>query len=469
MCQLGERLYDGWERFRQCFKTKTRDTSENAYHYLSGLLRMNTHRHFAGIGREEAIDSQRLQHFMSQSPWSGAAVCHQVRRELKATAELTAGGVLLVDESADEKAGDQSAGAGRQYNGRMGKVEMSQVGVLLGYVNLRVAQGFWSWLDGELFLPRDWFGEGRQPLRERLGVPKERGFQSKVELAWTMIERALDEALPFECVSFATLYGRSTALRAQVRAAGKIYLAEVPADTRVYREPPALGIPEPASRRGRKPSKIQVLVGEAVRVDSLRAVVPWQALQVRPTERGEVYDPFAFCRVWTVHQGQAVEDGLVMRREANGKDSYALCNASADTPTEVLAWWKCQRYFIERSNQDAKSELGWDELQARKYLAWEHHVALTVLASWFVAQTKYEWARDYPRDPTLFEQLQTEVLPALSMANVRSLLRAVMPLRRLDPQQATQRVIEHLQNRIRSRNSRAKKQRLAKRTGAGAT
>jgi len=96
-------------------------------------------------------------------------------------------------------------------------------------------------------------------------------------------------------------------------------------------------------------------------------------------------------------------------------------------------------------------------------------VALTVLASWFVAQTKHEWARGYPRDPTLLEQLQTEVLPALSMANVRSLLRAVMPLRQLDPQQATQQVIEHLKNPIRSRNSRAKKQRLAKRTVAGAT
>ena len=96
-------------------------------------------------------------------------------------------------------------------------------------------------------------------------------------------------------------------------------------------------------------------------------------------------------------------------------------------------------------------------------------MALTVLAAWFVAQTKSEWARDYPRDPTLLEQLQTEVLPALSMANVRSLLRAVMPLRQLSPQQATQPVIEHLQNRIRSRNSRAKQQRLAKRTVARAT
>jgi len=32
-----------------------------------------------------------------------------------------------------------------------------------------------------------------------------------------------------------------------------------------------------------------------------------------------------------------------------------------------LAWLKCQRYFVERAIQDAKSEVGWDELQARKY------------------------------------------------------------------------------------------------------
>jgi hypothetical protein len=46
----------------------------------------------------------------------------------------------------EEKASAKSAGAGRQYNGRLGKVEMSQVGVLLSYVNLKVAQGFWSWI-----------------------------------------------------------------------------------------------------------------------------------------------------------------------------------------------------------------------------------------------------------------------------------------------------------------------------------
>jgi SRSO17 transposase len=31
--------------------------------------------------------------------------------------------VLVLDESAEEKAGEHSAGAGRQYNGRLGKIE----------------------------------------------------------------------------------------------------------------------------------------------------------------------------------------------------------------------------------------------------------------------------------------------------------------------------------------------------------
>jgi hypothetical protein len=68
-------------------------------------------------------------------------------------------------------------------------------------------------------------------------------------------------------------------------------------------------------------------------------------------------------------------------------------------------------------------------VRAQKYRAWEHHLALTVLASWFVAQTKFEWAQDYSRDPALLGQFKTDVLPALSVANVRKLLRAVMPLK----------------------------------------
>jgi hypothetical protein len=44
----------------------------------------------------------------------------------------------------------------------------------------------------------------------------------------------------------------------------------------------------------------------------------------------------------------------------------------------------------------------------------------------------------------------------LSMANVRELVRATMPLPRLTPQQATALVVQHLVNRTRAKKSRLK-------------
>jgi uncharacterized protein YbjQ (UPF0145 family) len=35
---------------------------------------MKGERHFAGIGREAGVEGQNIQHFMSESPWSGEAV-----------------------------------------------------------------------------------------------------------------------------------------------------------------------------------------------------------------------------------------------------------------------------------------------------------------------------------------------------------------------------------------------------------
>jgi hypothetical protein len=135
-----------------------------------------------------------------------------------------------------------------------------------------------------------------------------------------------------------------------------------------------------------------------------------------------------------------------------------LSNAPGETPLSQLALWRAQRYFAERIFQDSKSEAGWDELVARKYRAWMHHTALDALALWFIAETKLDWAQAYPRDPELIEQLQVEVLPALSMANVRDMLRAVLPLKQLSPEEATRLVVKHLVNRSRSTSSRLKAQ-----------
>jgi SRSO17 transposase len=298
-------------------------------------------------------------------------------------------------------------------------------------------------------------------LRERLGIPSERKFETKIELGWKMIQRTHANGLPFKAICCDALYGRSVEFRIRMDGAGHTYMADVPRDTQVYLKKPVTGIPEAQpGGGGRKPSRSCVLSEEKPQKVSdvaRREDTNWRRVRVRDTERGELNDEFAVRRVWTIHEGKPIQEWLVVRRrESDGSCSYSVSNASPNTPLKRLAWLKCMRYFVERSIQDAKSELGWDELEAQKYLAWMHHLALTILALWFVTQTKIELEKQYAHDPALLEQLEVDVLPALSTANVRALLRAAMPLPQPTPELATALVIEHLVNRTRSRKSRMK-------------
>jgi SRSO17 transposase len=396
-----------------------------------------------------------MQHFMSNSPWSAQVVIQHVQAEIAATPELR-GGVLILDESANDKKGGKSAGVARQYNGRRGKVGMCQVGTLLAYTN----GSEWTWVDGELYLPEQWFTPEMAELRKRLGIPTERKFKTKIELGWKMIQRVHANGFPFEAICCDDFYGRSEEFRARMNAEGHVYMADVPRDTLVYLKRPIVGVPgTQPGRRGPKPSRSRVLSEEKpLKVCDVasREDTDWHRVRVRSTERGELNDEFATRRVWAIQKGKPVQEWLVIRHESDGKCSYSLSNASPNTHLKRLAWLKSQRYFVERTIQDAKSELGWDELEAQKYLAWMHHLALTILALWFVTQTKLDWKKQFARDPTLLQQLEVEVLPALSMANVRALLRAAMPLPQLTPEKANALVIEHLVNRTRSRKSRIK-------------
>jgi SRSO17 transposase len=426
---------------------------------------METNRNYANIARRvigPEEDGQNVQHFMSDSPWSAQAVIQQIQQEIIATPGLSQSGVLLLDESADEKAGPKSAGAGRQHNGRLGKIEMSQVGVFLAFFKDVV----WTWVDGELFLPKFWFTAAMTKDRERVGVPSARQFATKIELGWRMIQRVKANGLPFEAVACDDLYGRSGWLRREMDEAGIIYMAEVPESTQVYLTKLQFGIPPTRpGHHGRKPKRPKVLSAEKpveVRQVTHLADTLFQQVRVRSTERGELDDPFAMRRVWTIRDGKLAEEWLVIRHEYGQRYSYALSNAPADASRDYLAWLKCVRHFVERANQEAKSEIGWDELQAQKYRAWEHHLAMTILATWFIAQTKYEWATTYARDPELAQQMELEALPALSVANVRKLLQASMPLPQLSPEQAARLVAKHLVNRSRSTRSRLRAQRKAR-------
>lgn len=444
------RLGEFWGCFGRFTRTKTRDTSEYGYHYLSALLRMETKRNIAQISEKASVPVQNMQHYISLSPWSGPNMLKMVRQQIGAHEYFESGGVLVLDESADERNGLHSAGVARQYNGRAGKVDLCQVGVVLSLAK----NGIQPWIDGELFLPESWFAEEQADLRQELGVPSERKFQTKIELGWQMIQRAQAEGIAFDALCCDAFYGRSFAFRQQLNDAKLEYYADIPADTRVYLSTPEIGIPQ--NQGGRQAKKPRVLGQRSLRVDQVRELpsLLWQRLNLRPTERGFLIAEFARMRVWTVHDDLTTRQEWLLIRKDGKKYSYSLSNAPVTLALERMAQRKSQRYFVERSNQDSKSDFGWDEVQTVKFNAWEHQLAFTILAHWFIAQTRLDWLEQCPRDPTLLERYQTDVLPALSVANVRELLRSVLPLPQLSPQQAATLVVKHLDNRTRSRSSR---------------
>ena len=406
----------------------------------------------AEIAREGEVSEQNMQHFMSHSPWSGQVLIGQVQLAVVERPEL-GGGILILDESADEKSGDWSAGAGRQHNGRMGKIDEAQVGVYLAYAHHQ----HWTLWDGCLFLPEKWFSPEGAVRRAKAEIPAERHFQTKVALGWQMIAQAKATGLTFEAVAFDSLYGRSAWLREQCAQASIEYYADIPMNYALYPDLPALEFE--CDKHGLPTQKFAV-VGPAALKAADFATLPhtrWEKLTLRPTERGYLHVEFARYPVWTVSSiGQVRQETLLLKRESHAI-RYSLTNAPPATDLATLAYRKCQRYFVERSLQDAKSELGMADFQALKYRAWEHHLALTLLASWFIAETLLDWSQEFPPDAHLLHAYKTDVLPGLSMANVCEMLRAALPLRQLSVEQAVTLVVQHLDNRTRSRRSRRKR------------
>ncbi len=372
----------------------------------------------AGIAREGQVSEQNMQHFMSNAPWSGRGLVEQVQAAIVERRELQ-GGMLILDESADEKSGDSSAGAGCQHNGRLGKIDESQVGVYLAYAHNQT----WTLWDGKLFVPEKWFSAEAAPRRLKAGLPDTQTFQTKVEIGWRMIARAKATGLRFEAVAFDSLYGRSHWLRQCCDQAQIEYYADIPSNYPLYLHIPQV-VFEP-NKHGEPTHKFTV-VGQSALNAAAFVNLPearWEKMTLRPCERGHLHVEFARIPVWTVNSAGAIREETLLLKREQASIRYTLTNAPHTTPLATVAQRKCQRYFVERSLQDAKSELGMADFQALKFRAWEHYFALTLL----------------------------------SVANICALLRAALPLRQLSPQDAAALVLQHLDNRIRARRSRLKK------------
>jgi SRSO17 transposase len=422
VCNLAPRdvagLLDALAAFHATFAPAFRRPEQAAWAhvYLHGLLGTQSRKTTERIALTQQHTVRDLQHFIGQSPWPIEPVM-QRHQHLVADTLGDADGVVIIDESGIVKQGCASVGVAPQYCGAVGKVANAQVGVFLGYSNCHGA----TLVDSRLFVPETWFDDAHAELRTACGMPEEVTFQTKPELALSLLQEAVARgSLPFRWVAVDALYGDAPAFLDGVAALGKWYFAEVACSTRVWRERPEVELPA-WSGRGRKPRRLRLRPGQgqAQRVDAVMARLPahaWTRHVIKEGSKGPMICDFACVRVHGVRDGLPGERvWLVLRRKVEDPSAvkYYLSNAPLSTPLATFVRMSGVRWAIETCFAESKGEVGLDHYETRSWLGWHHHMVLVMLAHHFLVRLRVQLGM---------------VAPALTVEQVRLLLMSVLPL-----------------------------------------
>src|SRR6478672_8037720 len=161
-----------------------------------------------------------FQYVLNRADWDADAARDELRTYVIQHLE-DPNGVLVLDETGFVKKGRHSAGVARQYTGTVGKVENCQIGVFLGYAS-PLGQAL---VDRELYLSQEWTND-RERCRQA-GIPEDRGFATKPQLARRLLARAFAAGIPAQWITGDCVYGDNRGLRLWLEARPQAYVLAV--------------------------------------------------------------------------------------------------------------------------------------------------------------------------------------------------------------------------------------------------
>jgi SRSO17 transposase len=367
--------------------------------YLQGLLSPIERKNgwqLAEHARENRPDG--MQRLLASAVWDADLVRDDLRTYVLETIGAP-GAILVIDETSFPKRGNKSVGVQIQHCGTTGERENCQVGVFLSYVTSRGH----TLLDRELYVPMCWFDD-QQRCREA-GIPETLRFQTKCELASTMVERVFQAQIPIAWVVADCVYGSNAALRNKLHASGTFFILAV-------RCTEAIVIQTPTGR-------VLLTVAEA----ETRFIQPadWQRLSMGEGTKGPRWFDWACLPI--VDHGE--EDGhhwLLIRRlltDPTKHTFYLVFGPVAMTLAEMVAVIAV-RWLIEEDFETGKDS-GMDHYEVRTWTAWYRFLTLSMLAQAFLTGI---CAHDLPptQEPTQDSPLQQRRLLPLTRPEVRHLL-----------------------------------------------
>jgi SRSO17 transposase len=294
-----------------------------------------------------------FQYVLSRADWDADAV----RDELRTYSRQHLGdphGVLVLDETGVLKKGQHSAGVARQYRGTVGNVDNCQIGVFLSSAS-PLGQVL---LDRELYVPQAWTDD-RERCRQA-GIPEDRRFATKPQLAQQMLARAFAAGVPAQWVTGDSVYGHDRRLRMWLEAQPHAYVLAVSGQEYVW------------------------LQGRQRQVKTLLATLPedgWTRLSAGDGAKGPRWYHWRWLPLAAPLELGWLRWLLVRRSISTPTELTAyVIFAPQDTPLEEVVHVAGSRWTVESSFEAAKGEVGLDQYEVRSWTAWYRHITLAMWA-----------------------------------------------------------------------------------------
>jgi len=365
---------------------KDRRKRESFALYAAGILGDGERKSVEPIAAKACADPDevhnmhsKLLYFLGRAEWDDRAVrLEAARYAIEAVERREPVTTWIIDDTGFLKQGNHSVGVQRQYTGSAGKIANCQIGVSLAVATSSEQIP----LDFELYLPEKWASDAK--LRKEARIPDEVKFETKIELAIDMVERAVDAGIPGQIILADSAYGSSAEFRNAVRAMGFDFGVGVNANTKVVRL-----------------DKEGCASGDAISVKELgEALGKFRRVTWRRGTKSRLSSRFRFVRVKTTHDdGVALADReplwLIIEWPAGepAPSKYVLTTLPQRMSNKEIVRLFKERWRVERMFEDLKGELGLDHFEGRSYPGWHHHISVVLCCYAFVSA---ERARDFP-------------------------------------------------------------------------
>jgi SRSO17 transposase len=306
-------------------------------------------------------NEQQFQHLLTDMVWDETALNHQRIAQMR-TLPSEGDGVLIFDDTGFEKKGRHSVGVARQYTGTVGKVTNCQV-----TVNCHYAERTLAWpVATRLYLPQGWAEDEQR--RKQAHVPEAVIFQTKAEIALALLDEAKVCGIRHTCVTGDADYGDNPNFLNGLEQRGERHVVAVRATFSVT-----------LSRGQSSP---------VLRADTVLAAQPlyaWHAIAWSEGAKGWGRAKCLARRCWRVdgdgtrHVGWLI--GQRPGRDQQGDWKYFWSDFPPSMPLAVLVEYAHRRHWVEQYHEEAKTELGWDQYQGRRWDGF-HRQAVTVMLSY---------------------------------------------------------------------------------------